>query len=178
MQGQIIPGLNQILSEFRISRRFIKALCEYSPIVDNDRIDLISSALWLGFEHDYGNAIHLLCPQVEHIIRTKFKEKNIHTTNTDLNGIENENGLSSLLDNKRAEEILGEDLLFDMKAIFTDSVGENLRNNCAHGLLNDNSASSYGSIYAWWMILRLVVRAAYESEKSKNEKTSEIAMSL
>jgi tetratricopeptide (TPR) repeat protein len=169
VQGQIIPGLNQILSEFRVSRRFIKALCEHSPIVGSDRVELFSSALWLGFEHDFGNAIHLLCPQVEHMIRMKFKGEDIITSNVDLKGIENENGLSTLLDNERAEEILGEDLLFDMKAIFTDSVGDNLRNNCAHGLLNDHSASSYGSVYAWWMILRLVVRSLYEQEKSKKE---------
>ncbi len=173
VQGQIIPGLNQILSEFRVSRRFIKALCEHSHIVANDRVDLLSSALWLGFEHDFGNAIHLLCPQVEHMIRMEFKGEGIITSNVDLNGIENENGLSTLLDNERAEEILGEDLLFDMKAIFTDSVGDNLRNNCAHGLLNDHSASSYGSVYAWWMVLRLVVRELYQTEynqKKANEK--------
>jgi len=167
VQGQIIPGLDQILSEFRVSRRFIELLCTHSPIVPNDRIYLFSSALWLGFEHDFSNAIHLLCPQVEHMIRIKFKAEDILTSNIDRNDIENENGLSTLLDNERAEEILGEDLLFEMKAIFTDSIGDNLRNNSAHGLLNDNSASSYGSVYAWWMILRLVVRSLYEQEKSK-----------
>jgi hypothetical protein len=163
VQGQIIPGLDQILSEFRVSRSFIKSMCEHSPIVASDRVDLFSSGLWLGFEHDYGNAIHLLCPQVEHMIRTKFKGKGIITSHLDLNGIENEHGLSTLLDNERAEEVLGEDLLFDMRAIFTDSVGDNLRNNCAHGLLNDHSASSYGSVYAWWMILRLVVRSLHKA---------------
>jgi len=163
VQGQIIPGLNQILSEFRVSRRFLELLCTHSPIVPNDRIYLFSSALWLGFEHDFSNAIHLLCPQVEHMIRTKFKEEDILTSNVDRNGIENENGLSTLLDNEKAEEILGEDLLFEMKAIFTDSIGDNLRNNSAHGLLNDSSASSYGSVYAWWMVLRLVVRSLHRA---------------
>lgn len=162
VQGQIIPGLNQILSEFRVSRRFIESLCTHSPIVPNDRVYLFSSALWLGFEHDFANAIHLLCPQVEHMIRIKFKEEGILTSNVDRHGIENENGLSTLLDNERAEEILGEDLLFEMKAIFTDSIGDNLRNNSAHGLLNDSSSSSYGSVYAWWMILRLVVRSLHK----------------
>jgi len=164
VQGQIIPGLNQILSEFRVSRRFIESLCKHSPIVPSDRIYLFSSALWLGFEHDFANAIHLLCPQIEHMIRIKFKEEGILTSNVDRHGIENENGLSTLLDNERAEELLGEDLLFEMKAIFTDSISDNLRNNSAHGLLNDNSASSYASVYAWWMTLKLVTRSLYDSE--------------
>jgi hypothetical protein len=164
VKGQIIPGLNQILSEFRVSRRFIESLCKHSPIVPSDRIYLFSSALWLGFEHDFANAIHLLCPQIEHMIRIKFKEEGILTSNVDRHGIETENGLSTLLDNERAEELLGEDLLFEMKAIFTDSISDNLRNNSAHGLLNDNSASSYGSVYAWWMTLKLVTRSLYDSE--------------
>jgi hypothetical protein len=165
VQGQIIPGLNQILSEFRVSRRFVESLCKHSPIIPDDRVYLFSSALWLGFEHDFANAIHLLCPQIEHMIRIKFKEEGILTSNVDRHGIETENGLSTLLDNERAEELFGEDLLFEMKAIFTESISDNLRNNTAHGLLNDNSASSYASIYAWWMILKLVVRSLYEYEK-------------
>ena len=30
----------------------------------------MSSALWMGFEYDFENCIHLLAPQVEHLIRT------------------------------------------------------------------------------------------------------------
>lgn len=171
VQGQIMPGLNQILSEFRFSRRLLQSLCKHSPIVPSDRIYLFSSALWLGFEHDFANAVHLLCPQVEHMIRIKFKEEGILTSHVDRDGIETENGLSTLLDNEKAEELLGEDLLFEMKAIFTDSFSDNLRNNSAHGLLSDTSASSYASIYAWWMILKLVVRSLYEFEKEKRTLT-------
>ncbi|WP_369686340.1 DUF4209 domain-containing protein [Photobacterium leiognathi] len=40
-----------------------------------------------------------------------------------------------------------------MKALFTNSVGANLRNEVAHGLLNDNAAYSYAPIYAWWMLM-------------------------
>ncbi|MDE9512336.1 DUF4209 domain-containing protein [Xenorhabdus bovienii] len=118
----------------------------------------MASALWYGFEKDFGNGIYLLAPQVEHLIRILFKDHGIQTSNIDQYGIENENGLSTLLDNERAEEILGQDLLFELKAVFTESSGSNLRNNVAHGLLSDHQASlSVASVYAWWMVLRLVL---------------------
>ena len=80
-----------------------------------------------------------------------------HTTTIDSEGIENENGLSTLMKLDKAIPTFGENLAFEIKSIFTESLGFNLRNEVAHGLLNDNSANSIASIYAWWMILRLVV---------------------
>lgn len=159
VEGQIIPALNQILSEFRVTREYLKLICYHSPIVPEGREYLMASALWSGFEHDFGNGIYLLAPQVEHLVRMILKSEGIHTSNIDRDGIENENGLTTLLNNERAEEILGEDLLFELKAVFTESVGPNLRNEVAHGLLSDSSSNSIASVYSWWMILRLVVRS-------------------
>lgn len=57
------------------------------------------------------------------------------------------------------EQIFGKSLVFELKSIFTEAIGFNLRNNVAHGLLDDNDSISLASIYAWWMILRLVIRS-------------------
>ena len=165
VEGQIIPALNQILSEFRVTKEYLRLICYHSPVVPEGREYLMASALWSGFEHDFGNGIHLLAPQVEHLVRMILKSEGVHTSNIDREGIENENGLTTLLNNERAEEISGEDLLFELKAVFTESVGPNLRNEVAHGLLSDGSSSSVASVYSWWMILRLVVRSLYSAEK-------------
>lgn len=162
VEGSIVPALNQILMEFRVTKDYLIQLCEHSPIVPEDREYLLASALWSGFEHDFRNSIHLLAPQVEHIVRTLLKNGGAHTTTIDKDGINNENGLSTLLRNEQAEKILGEDLLFELKAVFTESIGANLRNGVAHGLLDDQSSNSYVSVYAWWMVLRLVVRSLFE----------------
>lgn len=169
VEGQIIPALNQILSEFRVTKEYLRLICYHSSIVPEGREYLMASALWSGFEHDFGNGIHLLAPQVEHIVRMILKGEGVHTSNIDRDGIENENGLTTLLNNERAEDILGEDLLFELKAVFTESVGPNLRNEVAHGLLSDRSSSSVASVYSWWMILRLVVRSLYETEKDNKD---------
>ena len=169
VEGNIVPALNQILSEFRVTKEYLMQICYSSPIVPEGREYLMASALWSGFEHDFRNSIHLLTPQVEHLIRMRFKKNSIDTTTTDKYGVENENGLSTLLRHERAEDLLGEDLLFELKAVFTESIGTNLRNGVAHGLLNDQSSGSHASVYAWWMILRLVVRSLFDSNTSNTE---------
>jgi|TARA_A100001391_G_scaffold205243_1_gene204386 tetratricopeptide (TPR) repeat protein len=159
VEGQILPALRQILMERRITQDFLEALCHHSPIVQPARKKLLSFALWLGFEYEFGHAIHLLCPQFEHIVRVQLKEAGAHTTTINTDGIEHENGLSTLMELPEATEIFGEDLTFEIKSIFTEALGFNLRNETAHGLLDDSTSSSIQSVYAWWMILRMVIHS-------------------
>lgn len=159
VEGRILPALGQLLMEHRITKELLVVACHHSPIVPQSREQLLGYALWLGFEYEFGAAIHLLCPQVEHIVRSQLKEAGAHTSNIDREGIENENGLSTLLDMEESLTLFGENLTFEIKSIFTDALGFNLRNEVAHGLLDDNTSSSIHTIYAWWMILRLVIRS-------------------
>ena len=114
--------------------------------------------MYQGFEWDFRSAIHLLAPQAENMVRQLLKRNRFVTTHIDQNGIENEMGLSSLVSIDGAREILGDDLWFELQAVFTDSLSANLRNEVGHGLLDDDTSNSLYSIYAWWMVLRLVVR--------------------
>ena len=91
------------------------------------------------------------------MIRQLLKRNRLVTTHTK-NSIEEENGLSSLVSIVGAREILGDDLWFELQAVFTDSLSANLRNEVGHGLLDDDTSNSLYSIYAWWLVLRLVVR--------------------
>ncbi len=159
VEGQILPALRQLQMEHRFTKKLLVAACHHSPIVPHSREQLLGYALWLGFEYEFGAAIHLLCPQVEHVVRSQLKEAGAHTSNIDREGIENENGLSTLMEMEEALTLFGEDLTFEIKSVFTDALGFNLRNEVAHGLLDDNTSSSIYTIYAWWMILRLVIRS-------------------
>jgi hypothetical protein len=73
------------------------------------------------------------------------------------NGIQEEFNLNKLLNNYEEELniIFGEDLIFDLKGVFIERFGSNLRNKFAHGLMNNDSFYTAPSIYAWWLILRL-----------------------
>ena len=158
VKGRILPALNQIQEEHIFPKDFLVDLCKLSDIVPEKREILVANALYQGFEWDFRSAIHLLAPQVENMVRQLLKRNGLVTTHTDQNGIENEMGLSSLVSIDGAREILGDDLWFELQAVFTDSLSANLRNEVGHGLLDDDTSNSLYSVYAWWMILRLVVR--------------------
>lgn len=159
VEGKILPALRQLLMEHRITKDLMVAACHHSPIVPQNREKILGYALWLGFEYEFSAAIHMLCPQVENIVRSQLKEAGAHTSNIDKDGIENENGLSTLMDLQEAQKLFGEDLTFEIKSVFTDALGFNLRNHVAHGLLDDNTSASFCTVYAWWLILRLVIRS-------------------
>lgn len=80
----------------------------------------------------------------------------VKTTNIDINGVENENGLSTLMEHPEVNTIFGDDLEFELKALFCDPFGPNLRNELSHGLICYNESQSVYSIYAWWLGLRIV----------------------
>ena len=158
VKGCICPALNQIQEEHIFPKDFLVDLCKLSDIVPEKREILVANALYQGFEWDFRSAIHLLAPQVENMVRQLLKRNGLVTTHTDPNGIENEMGLSSLVSIVGAREILGDDLWFELQAVFTDSLSANLRNEVGHGLLDDDTSNSLYSVYALWMVLRLVVR--------------------
>lgn len=169
VNGAIIPALKQILLEFRVTKPFLRALCYHSPIVPKNRENLMANALWCGFEMEFSDATHLITPQVEHMIRILYKSYGINTFTTKGDDTQDEVGLSSLLTRPEDEEpkpvaILGETNWFVLKAIFTDSIGANLRNNVAHGLLDDYAANQPACVYAWWFVLKLVVESLYFPE--------------
>lgn len=132
----------------------MESLCFHSPLIPHGRERNVGLALWLGFENDFSAAIHLLCPQIEHVVRVKLKEAGEHTTTID-HGIEHEIGLSSLVEKSKFIENFGEMFAFELKAIFTENLGCNFRNEVAHGLLSDDGRSYY-SVYAWWYVLRMI----------------------
>jgi hypothetical protein len=95
-------------------------------------------------------------PQLEHTVRHHLKRVGAKTTNLDGDGIETENGLSTLMEMPEAEKVFGKDLVFELRALLCDAFGPNLRNELAHGLLDDYACRSVYSIYTWWLALKLV----------------------
>ncbi|NOR68117.1 MAG: DUF4209 domain-containing protein [Methylomarinum sp.] len=167
----IIPALGQVLEEHTIGNQFILEMCHRSPLVPHETVNLVARGIWLGFEYDFSTAIHIVAPQIEKIVRELIKKQGGHTTHLDKEGIEHENGLSTLLDMEEAKTALGEDVLFELKAVFTDSIGSNLRNEVAHGLITDGVAYSTTPVYAWWVLLRMVVHSLTTSIQDNEEPT-------
>jgi hypothetical protein len=60
------------------------------------------------------------------------------------------------MDITEVQQLFDEDLIFELKALFCDPLGPNLRNEVAHGLLDDGGSQFAYSIYAWWFTFRLL----------------------
>lgn len=168
VRGKILPSLEILLFEHRLREGDFISIANNSPIVPKGREYLFGKALFTGYERDFVVALHLLVPQIEHMIRWHLKASGVKTTNLDKDGIENENGLSTLVDIPEVEKIFGEDLVFEMKTLFCDALGANLRNELAHGLLNIEDCESVYSIYAWWFGLKLVFKTFWNASRNLN----------
>lgn len=154
--GRILPALDTLTSEHNISKADFVELARLSPVVPPRREILFGKALFYGFDHEFDTALHLLVPQIENMVRFHLKGVGAKTTNVDPSGIETENGLSTLMDLPQSVDLFGEDVAYEVRTLFCDHFGQNLRNNVAHGLVDDAEAQSVHSVYAWWYGLKIV----------------------
>lgn len=173
VQGQIWPALEAFSLDHRIREADLVQIATQSPIVPRGRAPLVAKALFAGFERDLVVALHLLVPQIEHLVRWHLKSSGVKTTTLSPDGIENENGLSTLIDLPEVAGIFGDDLAFELKALFCDAFGPNLRNEVAHGLLDDQNCQTAQTVYAWWLLLRLTFNTFWNATHRNDQEAPE-----
>lgn len=165
VQGDIWPAQEVLLLEHRLREANFTHLAKQSPIVPEGREGLFGKGLFAGYDRDFVTALHVLIPQIEHMVRVHLKRAGAKTTTLGINGVENENGLSTLMDLPEVEKVFGADLGFELRALFCDPFGPNLRNELAHGLLDEGACQSIYGVYAWWFTLRLVFNTWWNANK-------------
>ncbi|MBA4316565.1 MAG: DUF4209 domain-containing protein [Limnobacter sp.] len=173
VQGDIWPALEVLRLEHRLHAEDFIAIANRSPIIPPDRKVLMGRALFAGYDNDFVVALHILVPQIEHMVRWHLKAAGVKTTTLDKDGIENENGLSTLMEAPEAAQIFGEDLSFELKALFCDAFGPNLRNELAHGLLTDEECQSTYAIYAWWLGVKIVFNTFWNAARKAQNPSDE-----
>jgi hypothetical protein len=166
----IDPTLDVIRQECHLSPYDFYAITKLSSLVPTDRADLVAKGLYAGYCRDFVQAIHILIPQFEHMVRMVLKSAGAQTA-TRQDGIEMELGLSSLVDLPQMGQCFGEHLTFTIRALMCKPLGPNLRNKVAHGLAGTNLCASGYGVYAWWLILALVVddfRKLHQAESASD----------
>lgn len=156
-----------LLLEHRLREADFVDLARQSPIVPKERAGLFGNALFAGYERDFVSALHLLIPQMEHLVRVHLKQAGAKTTNLDKDGIQNENGMSTLMDLPEAEQVFGKDLSSELKSLLCDAFGPNLRNELAHGLLDEDGCHTAYAIDAWWLALRLTFNTWWNAARRR-----------
>ena len=169
VQGLILPALDVLSLEHQLRETDLIELCRRSPIVPPRREVLFGKALAAGFNREFGTSIHLLVPQIEHMVRFHLKSHGISTSNFDQNGLETENSLNTLVDLPQFSATFGEDWAYEIKTLFCEKIGTNLRNDTVHGLLDDLQIQSIDAIYAWWFLLKLVANTFWVSLRTSSD---------
>ena len=168
VQSAILPALQVIRCEHNILLSDIIKIVQKSNIVPLDRVTIFAKGLYAGFSYDFMASLHLLVPQIENMVRFHLQEAGVRTSiienNTD---IEQEIGFSNLVEKEKFEDIFGKDLSFELKALFCDGAGPNLRNKVAHGLLTSYEMNSVYSVYCWWFCFKLVYINFYNTEREE-----------
>jgi hypothetical protein len=156
VQGAIMPMLDHIAAEHQLNRDTFVTLARNSRVVPPDHAQRVGKALHFGFTRDFETALQYLASEMESIARYHLKNAGALTINTDKDGIQMEMGLSTLVRLPQMKPVFGNDLTFEIRALFCDQDGPNLRNDVAHGLIADGEGSDIDSVYAWWFMFRLV----------------------
>lgn len=172
VQGQVVPALQTLTLEHRALDGDFVLLARNASIVPKDRASIVGKGLYAGFDGDFVTAVHILVPQLENLVRHHLKAAGAVTSHLDQGGVETENGLSTLMDLPQAEKVFGAAICFEIKAVFCSPYGPNLRNELAHGLLDDSACQSVAGIYAWWFMFRLVY-ANFWNAQYKGEATQD-----
>jgi len=156
VQGQVAPAWHVLVLEHRLVEEEFMQLARNASIVPKDRARLVGKGLYAGYDGDFVTAVHILVPQLENLVRHHLKAGGAITSHLDNTGVVTENGLSTLMELPLAIQVFGEGVCFEIKALFCSPHGPNLRNNLAHGLLDDDACTSVPGVYAWWFMFRLV----------------------
>jgi len=156
VQGAIMPMLDHIAAEHQLNRDSFVTLARASRLVPPDHAQRVGKALHFGFVRDFETALQYLASEMESIVRYHLKSAGAVTIHTDPAGIQMEMGLSTLVRLPQMEPVFGKDLTFEIRALFCDQDGPNLRNDVAHGLVADGEGSDVDSVYAWWFMFRIV----------------------
>ena len=159
--ASVIPAHEVLLSEHRLNESFFLTLARECPIVSPDRQFHFAKGLHYGYSQDYGVAMYILIPQIEHLIRFFLTHNGIDTTTFRPEG-QRESALGALINKPESKDVLGDDLHFQIRALFCDQFGYNVRNNVAHGLFGDDAYHSPMSVYSWYFVFKIVFNTWYE----------------
>ncbi|MFC2049632.1 DUF4209 domain-containing protein [Chloroflexota bacterium] len=107
-----------------------------SPFFDKDKLDVIRIGVERYFDGDYVSAIHILVPHLEDTLRHILGRLGVSTTSLKPRGVTHEKMPDKVLDTPELRALLGKRVWFYFKYVLIHPLGQNLRHDVAHGLIN------------------------------------------
>jgi hypothetical protein len=118
---------------------------------DEDRLIFWVKGLTSGFNKDFMIASHILIPQIEWALRNIAEI--YHGSLVKLEEERQEEAtLGSIL--KQLENVMHEEIRFEVESFLQSGIDVNFRNKLSHGLLSSFEIMQYG-IFLWWLCIKL-----------------------
>ena len=157
--GPLGGARRQMWEEHTLTFLPLYATLMHSSWVPPGRERAYTRALLAGYRADWDVMLALLCPQIEHSVRTLLRDRAGLSSSSlsDRDGLQKEYTLSAVLAWPEAERVLGADAVFALQVLLVEPTGPNLRNQMAHGLVGDGQLDAAACEYLFWLALRLAL---------------------
>lgn len=127
--------LDALIKKFNLNTQNIINYLYESPIFDEHRKSLLVKGIDAYLNNDFVDALHILIPQVEALVRNLAEKIGSALVKIDSRS---ENikyrTLDDLLRDEKINKVLTEDICLYFRVLFTDPKGINLRNYICHGI--------------------------------------------
>jgi len=129
----LIPAIQRIREKHQPDAAAILSMFEECPIFDLERRPLLESGVSAYFAGDQIKAIHVLIPQIEHILRRLLLLLGGSELRAGRNGTMQVKNLNEILREPAIKSALGEDIHLYLLTFLADQRGQNIRNVICHG---------------------------------------------
>lgn len=175
VSGYIWPALREFSTRQRLTLGDFEVIVSASPFIPEEVRDLYARGLFHGYYERFAESIFLLAPATEACVRAALQRGGVETRTIRQDDTEIEPGLSALMELPGADEVLGMDLAWNIRALYCGPLGLNLRNRVAHGLISSDEANSVAMLNAWWLAFRLAYIPYYNARQQGAEKAERSA---
>ena len=158
-QTGIVPAMNQLNFEHSITLENLVDLVVDNPLVPPGHEELFARGFLAGFRWDLAESLSILVPQLENSLRYVLAQAGHEVTTRDKHGLQNFIQMGTILSKHRQdlETMFSNDIVQELRVLFVDQNGADLRNRIAHGLMPQEQFFHHASIYAWWFIFHLAI---------------------
>lgn len=172
--GSIIqPALYQINLEHNIRGSDLLPILNHNPFVPPGHEQIYARGLAAGLRDDVLVSTHILLPQLEASLREILTLTGKITSGLDNDLIQDEYPLSAIIYWRELIDVLGEDIVFNLRTLLVERQGSNLRNLAAHGLMQFNEFYSPRVTFLTWISLRLLLTPIMQITPDEDNESNE-----
>lgn len=155
--------INHIKQTFDVTHEALDFLVEDNLIIPENRGSIFKYAIYLFFNDRRYEAMHIFAPQVENLFRELAKNCGGSITTIDNHGIGQVKLLKSIFETDELLECYNSDILFLFRSLLIEIACGNIRNDIAHGLLDEDDIGRSEYSYFFGALIKLIL---YTSKKA------------